>query len=249
MRAIPRAVAPVILISVAVAAITAGLFTLALMDVDDEKTGIGTQTRTITTSGEGVVTAAPDTAELTVGVSVTAVSAADAFADHNAKLTDVIDALKQAGATRIATESISISAIVDDTVPRDYHEEIEISGYSASGTVLVEVDDLDAVGELLDAAVAAGANQVYGPGLSIANTDQLYADALELALADARAKAERIATADGLELGEIMLIEEGYGSAPLPFSKRALSDETQEMPLEPGTQDVAASVRVTFELR
>ena len=98
----------------------------------------------------------------------------------------------------------------------------------------------------VDAAVNAGANGVSGPSLSRSDSDALYRDALKHAVADADEKAKALAAASGLTLGGVHVIVEGaQSSPPIPFAtKDAAASAT---PIEPGTQEIGASVTVTYD--
>jgi uncharacterized protein YggE len=101
-------------------------------------------------------------------------------------------------------------------------------------------------GDVIDAAVGAGANQVYGPNLLASDQDAAYRNALKAAVAEARAKAETLATAAGMKLGRITAIAES-GATPQPVF--AASDTLEKAaPIEPGTQMIQATVSVTFAL-
>ena len=104
--------------------------------------------------------------------------------------------------------------------------------------------DLGSAGVVVDAAVAAGANQVSGPSLSRSDQDVLYRQALKLAMADAKAKAEAIASGGGISLGAVTTVVEGGSPTPLPGieSSKAIT------PIEPGTEQIAASVTVTYAI-
>ena len=99
-------------------------------------------------------------------------------------------------------------------------------------------------GDVVDAAVGAGANQVSGPDLLVSDQDAAYRAALKAAVADARSKAEALAGAAGSTLGKITAIVEGGGAMPLP----ATGARDVAVPIEPGTQEIQASVSVTFAL-
>ena len=95
-------------------------------------------------------------------------------------------------------------------------------------------------------AVASGANQVDGPSLTKADSDKLYADALRDAVVDARARAEVLADAAGVRVGEVVSIVEGSApSGPIAYD---MALTAQPAPIEPGKQDVEAGVTVTFAL-
>ena len=81
------------------------------------------------------------------------------------------------------------------------------------------MDELAKAGDVIDAAVEAGANQVYGPSLSLSDQEELYEEALEAAVADARDHAEALADAAKVSLGGVKTIVEGGGcSPPVPYA-------------------------------
>ena len=97
------------------------------------------------------------------------------------------------------------------------------------------------------ATIAAGANQVSGPSLTHAKPAELYRQALRAAVGEARASAQALAAASGLTLGRITgVIESGAAPTPLYASAQKASDEAGSTPIEPGQQEVSASVSVTF---
>jgi uncharacterized protein YggE len=104
------------------------------------------------------------------------------------------------------------------------------------------------VGDVIDAAVAAGANNVSGPSLSRDDQDKLYRDALEDAVANARQKATALARVSGLSLGAIRSLSESpQGGGPIVYGGfDAMAARQAPTPIEPGTADVTATVRVVF---
>ena len=104
-------------------------------------------------------------------------------------------------------------------------------------------------GKVVDAAVRAGANDVYGPNLHPSDTDTQYREAVDKAFDDARAHAEAIAAKAGVSLGAPVAIVEGGGYVPGPvmaYDRAAAAAEVA--PVEPGTQTVSASFTVTFAI-
>jgi uncharacterized protein YggE len=201
--------------------------------------GVDSKPGTVTMNGVGSVTAVPDTATLAFGVTTEAKTAADALARNSDAAAKVIAAVKKAGvaAKDVQTQSVSLS-------PRYTDRGDEILGYTASNTVSAIVRNLPSAGAVIDAAVAAGANQVSGPSLSRDDTDALYRDALKKAVADARAKAEAVGEAGHFSVGKVDSVVEG-SSAPVPILQR---DAAPAAPIEPGTQEIMANVTVTFEI-
>lgn len=197
-------------------------------------------TRSITATGSGSVDAVPDRAHFSFGVQAQARSAAQALAAADAQLARVVAAVRAAGvaAADVQTEQVSLS-------PRTAEDGGEIVGYTAIGSVSVRVRNLDRAGAIVDAAAGAGANLVYGPSLSLSGEDALYRAALRAAYADARAKAQALADAAGVRLGQLTAAVEGGGAVPVPLAVPGRAEDAQAT-IEPGTQELQATVTVTF---
>lgn len=194
---------------------------------------------TITANGAGVVTTVPDRAAFSFGVQSEGRTAAAALAANDADMRRVVAALRGAGvaAADIQTQNVSLS-------PRTSEDGGEILGYTAVNSVSAQIRNLDRAGAVIDAAVGAGANQVSGPSLFRGDQTQLYRQALRAAVADARASAQTLAEAADLTLGRVVAVTEtGGGPVPLAAAGR---DAAASVAIEPGTQDVHATVSVTF---
>jgi uncharacterized protein len=192
---------------------------------------------TLTVVGTGTSTATPDRASLAFGTVSQAKSASAALAASSDAVDRVVAALRKAGVASadLQTADVSLSPRYDDKGDT-------ILGYTASNTVTAIVRKLEAAGPVVDAAVGAGANQVSGPSLVASDQAAAYRDALRAAVADARAKAQALAAASGLSATRITSITEGT-AAPVPVdAKQAASAPT----IEPGTQEIDATVSVTF---
>jgi len=194
----------------------------------------------ITVQGTASVTSVPDRAELSFGVESKGASARSALSANAAEMRRAIAALKAAGATDVKTQYVSLSP--------QYNEKSEAQGFVATNTVSATIKELAKAGAVIDAAVNAGANQVYGPSLSHGDQDELYRQALKAAVANARANAQVLASAANVSLGRVTTIVEGGGAPqPVPFAAadKAMAEST---PIEPGTQQTSASVTVTFSV-
>jgi uncharacterized protein YggE len=202
--------------------------------------------RGITVSGTGKVTTVPDEAQISVGVETRAATAKEALDQNAAQTQRLIDALKRAGADEkeIQTQQVSL-----------YPNVLEggtVSGYVATNSVSAK-EDVDEVGDLIEAASAAGANQISGPMLSRSDSEELYREALKKAVDDARRNARALADAAGVKLGGVVRIVEGGAGEPIPYalSERAVAADAAgaaKAPIEPGQQEIQASVSVTFDL-
>jgi uncharacterized protein YggE len=197
-------------------------------------------TRSITVSGTATVSATPTQAGFDFAVSTRSKTAQQALADDSTQMRKLIAAIEAAGipASALQTSSVSLAPVTSG-------DNSTIVGYSASNTVSATVSDLSKAGAVVDAAVAAGANQVDGPNLTIADQTTLYDQALKSAVADARAKAQVLAAAGGLQVGAVASVEENAGTAPVPFAESAAA--SGGTPIQAGTQRVTASVTVVFD--
>ena len=199
-----------------------------------------TSTGGITVLGTGSVNVTPDRASFAFGTVNQAATANGALTASSQSIARVIAAIKKAGVAQadIQTSDVSLSPRMNDTGN-------EIVGYTASNTVTATIRKLGDAGDVVDAAVGAGSNQVYGPNLLASDQDAAYRNALKAAVADARAKAETLAAAANLTLGKITAIVEGGGAMPMPV---AVGAKDSSVPIEPGTQKIEATVSVTFAL-
>jgi uncharacterized protein YggE len=204
-------------------------------------TAAGAQ-HSIVVSGNGSISATPDRAQASFGVSTPAKTASAALRGNAAEMTKVIAAIKGQGiaAADIRTDVVSLS-------PRYSSNGDAIIGYEASNSVSVTLRRLDKVGPVIDAAVDAGANQVSGPNLVRADAAGLYRSALRVAIANAKAKARTIAAASGLHIRRITDVAEA-STAPPPTPLTAKSSGDASTPIEPGTTQVEATVTVTFSV-
>ena len=197
--------------------------------------------RTITVTGSGAALAVPDLAAFSFGVTTQAKTASGALNGNSAEMKKVIAAIKGAGvaAKDIQTSSVSLS-------PRYSQDGEDIVGYTASNTVNATIKGVSRAGGVIDAAVEAGANQVYGPAFTRSDEALLYRRALRAAVGAARAKAQTLAAAARVRLGAVRSVVES-SSGPVPIAEKAAA--AADTPIEAGTQTIQASVTVEFGLR
>ena len=198
----------------------------------------GPSSDTVTVSGTGVASAVPDRAEISAGVETRAAGARAALQANAAAMEKVLAALRARGGRDVTTQTVSLTTAFD--------EQGRANGFVASNVASAETTLANA-GALIDAAVAAGANTIYGPTLSRSDADALYRDALAKAVADARERATILAKAAGRELGRVTAVSEA-GSMPIPLAKEAAARDAST-PVVSGPQDTTASVSVTYELK
>jgi uncharacterized protein YggE len=193
--------------------------------------------KTITVSGDGSVTAVPDRATFGFSIETRAKTASAALAQNSADAAAVIAALKNAGVTsaNIQTSQVSLN-------PQTSQDGTTIVGYAASNGVTVRTA-LASAGKIVDAAVGAGANGVSGPSLDVSDQTSLYRDALHKAVDNAKLKAQALADATGLSLGAVQSVTEGGSATPFPITDKM---SAAGAPIEAGTQQIQASVTVTY---
>jgi len=194
----------------------------------------------IVVAGQGSVTARPDRAQLSFGVSTDAKSASPAMRANAGEMTKVIASLKGQGiaSADLRTDLVSLS-------PRYSQNGETVVGYTATNSVSATVRNLAKIGSIIDAAVDAGANQVSGPNLVRSSATALYRTALRAAVADARGKARTIAAATGLHIRRITDVSESSAAPPpTPLTAKATADAAT--PVETGSTLVEATITVTF---
>ena len=193
--------------------------------------------KTITVTGDGSVTTVPDRATFSFSIETRAKTASAALTQNSNDATAMIAALKAVGVSSANLQTSQVSLM-----PQSSQDGTTIVGYVASNSVTVRTP-LAGAGKVVDAAVGAGANGVSGPSLDVADQDALYRDALHKAVDDAKLKAQSLADAAGLSLGGALTVSEGGSASPLPISDKMSAAGT---PIEAGTQEIQASVTVTY---
>jgi hypothetical protein len=224
----------------------------AQQEVDTE------QTRTVSTSGTGQISVQPDVAVVRLGVETQAESAAAALAQNNEQMQALIDTLTQAGVASesIQTQTIRLQPIYEGGQPATGQQppmgdmgEREVIGYRATNIVEVRTENLDNLGELLDAAVTAGGNRIEGIRFEVSDPTGVLDRARERAWSQARNKAEQLASLADAELGEVLSINE-FSQTPSPVQQEAaLAADVAAVPISPGSQMVNVDVQVTWRLR
>ncbi len=172
--------------------------------------------RTITVVGEGTVATQPDIAQVQIGVEIKGDNAQEASAEAAATMDAILAALTQAGVATKEIQTTGYNIWVEQRVGPDGAATDQVI-YHVGNSVSVIVRDLEKVGDVLDAAIAAGANSIYGVNFSVDDTDEVMAEARRLAAADALARAEELAGLHGVALGEVVSVSEVINSGAVPM--------------------------------
>lgn len=204
----------------------------------------------VTVSGKGELRAAPNEAEITVGVVTQDTSAAQAMEKNNNAVQQLLVALEEMGIARRDIRTTSFNVSPQYNYDREGRLPPEIIGYQASNQVQVKVRELEQLGTLLDQLIQQGANQVHGVQLSVRDEQQRLDEVRQQALNDARRKAELYAKAAGARLGRVLLVEETPQGFPGPMPRQHFAAEARAatVPIAPGEQTLEVDVQVTFAL-
>lgn len=208
-----------------------------------------TPEHTISVSGTGRVTLSPDVADISAGVQVTAAKVKDARAQAAAKMTAVIAALKAAGIADkdIQTSNVSLSPVYDYSANANPPR---VTGYQVANTVTATVRDLDKVSDAIDGAMAAGATSIGGIDFRVDNQTGPSAQARDLAMKDAKAKADALARAAGVSITGVASISEQVSSTPQPIrldlAAGAAAAPEKATPIQTGTNEIKIVVSVVY---
>jgi uncharacterized protein YggE len=219
--------------------------------------------------GYGKASAPPDIARSSIGVEVRAADVQQATADATARMNAVTAAIKALGIadkdlrthnfsigfeqepvpppqplpaeTRAAPGAAATTAAPAPVTPRGY--------YRVSNMLEVTIRDLNSIGKVLQAATAAGANNVWGLNFEIENTDALKVRARAEAVKHAQQTAAELAQLAGVKVGKVISISEGEQEGrggPVLMSMRAANEE---VPIERGEMTITYGVRVLYDVK
>jgi len=205
-----------------------------------------TTPRTLTVTGSGKTTLAPDIAYISIGVQTENKEAATALEENSTKSEAVVEAL---AAFNIDPKDIQTSTF--NIFPRqDYDPEGKLLGvtFAVDNTVFVTLRNIEQIGAVLDAAVKAGSNSISGIQFDVEDKREAISQAREAAVADAQQQATELAAAAGVTLGEVQSIT-SYSNYPVFFDKSAavaMEAAASSVSISPGQVAVTAEVSVTY---
>ena len=134
-----------------------------------------------------------------------------------------------------------------------YGDQATNTGYQVTQSYEIKVRDLTKVSTILSGLVTAGANQVNNLGLQIENPDALKSQARQLAIDDAKKKAQELQKQVGVRLGKIVNFSEDSGGYPVPmyYDTKAvgMGGGGPEPTISTGENDVVVNVTITYQIR
>ncbi len=204
----------------------------------------GVQTQGITVNGSGTAYGAPDTAVLDLGMNFYHANVSEGMAVVDEAMQAIRAALLEAGVEESDIRTTGLSVWREQQFDRDGQPTND--RYNIWHNYNVTVRDPDAVGAVINAAVAAGANNIGGISFTIADPSALEREAREEAIADARARAEHLAELTGVALGELVAVTEGFqGGMPMV---RSAAFDMGAGGIATGELAITVNVTVTFGL-
>ncbi len=202
----------------------------------------------ISVSGEGKVSAEPDMAEIIIGVESRAPTAKEAASQNSEDMNEVMAVLEGMGIAEEDIQTIDYSIRVEMDYRGD--EGPKVVGYVVDNAVRVKVRDLDLVGDLLDQATEAGANNIYGITFTVEDPRPFQEQAREMAVAEARSKAGQLAEAADVRLGDLLSLSEYLVGGPV-YVERAAAAEGMgggAPPISPGQLEITVQVQMSYEI-
>jgi uncharacterized protein len=207
----------------------------------------------LTVSGHGRVTVVPDQALIRVGRIAQATNAATAQNQVNQTIQRALEKIKELKIPeqKITTVGLALTPVYAGDNRKTPAESAgpRIVGYRASNIIRIQVDDLDLVGKVIDAALTAGADELEGVSFSLRDDSAQRGQALRLAAQDARAKADAIADAMRLGILSVLDVTEGGMNILRPqvqFGKAYAAEAAT--PIQPGEINVEASITVRYRI-
>lgn len=207
-----------------------------------------TKTDLFQVEGQGSVTAVPDTAQISFGVTKSATSLLDAQNQTNTAVKNILDSLKNLGITTqdVTTTNYSVNPTYTDTQT--------ISGYNVTQNMSINIQPLANVNKAVDALTASGVNLIGQVSFGFTNQkkDELQNQARQIAIAKAKQKAQSLAIDAGVHLGGIINISENPQTPPvvLPLGQAQLSTGAAIQPTQvtPGTSTLMTDVTLSYQI-
>ena len=234
-------------------ALPAVLLTAAVpMTAQAAEVQIASQGPVVELSVQEVVRSAPDVAQIGAGVFTRASTAQEAVRQNAQAMERLVERMRALG---IARKDIQTSTF---NLNPDYRHnpqtgEQSFSGYTVNNQITVKLRDLKRAGEVLDALVAAGANNIYGPNFMLEDDAGAKAEARTAAFASGRAMAENYARMAGYSSVRLLEVSESfqsYGPPPpmMAMARRGESAADASTPIEPGEVGTGVTITVKYEM-
>ncbi|MDO8443514.1 MAG: SIMPL domain-containing protein [Candidatus Azambacteria bacterium] len=214
--------------------------------------GVNNISQTVSFTGEGKVTAVPDTAKVEIGLVTEGKDSISVQNENTSKMNAVIKFLKNQG---IKDEDIKTSNY--NLSPKyEYNKgKSTLVGYIINQMITVTVRDLTKVGEVLDGAVSSGANQINSISMFVDKPEEMKNKAREDAVKQAKEKASTTSKLAGFRLGRVVSFNENISGEPpmyyesMAIGKGGASSVSPSPQIEPGSQEIKINVTLTYLIK
>lgn len=213
-----------------------------------------TLARTITVVGEGTVKIKPDIAQANIGVEVMEPTVKEASSEAKDVMDAVLQVLKEQDVDEKDIQTSGFSVWTERPYGPEGSAREEVL-YHVTNQVAVTIRDLDTVGAVLDAAIEAGANNIYGVTFSLDDPSQVESQAREKAVANAQAKAQELATLNGVEVGDVVSVSEviggrgGYYAGGVREAALAAGMGGGGGPIAPGELELTLQLEIVYTVQ
>ena len=225
--------------------ISAALITIQNTFAEGQKESLQ---RTITVNGTGAVAAAPDTVRLNLGVQSMNRDLNTAIDDNDRRINAIIEVIRDYGIDENDFNTSNFSVYYQQ--PYNPETSPEEGVYNVNNNIFIELQNISEIGDFIEDALSAGANQFYGLEYSIKDSEPLIKEARKLAIEDAVALAEETAGYAGLTIGDIISIqEEPYYGAPLFAEGLGGVKRSNSLITVPGEKTIEKHVTLKIELK
>lgn len=204
--------------------------------------------RTISVTGTGTASGSPDIAFIELGVEIRDANIGTAVEQSNTTMDAVIAALSEFGIPAENIQTTQFSVWQDQPVDPATGLPAEEFTYVVTNIVRIRVTQIDQISDVIQTALDAGANRVFGLTFGLDDPAALESTARDQAVADARVRAEALAAAFGVALGEPLSITEGFLNQPGPLFARAEGLGGGGPSISEGQLSVQVQVTVTFAI-
>ncbi len=213
--------------------------------------GVEAQAYTISINGHGIASATPDIVDIQLGVETITGNAQQAINQNSTQMAAVITAVKTFNVDDKDIKTSLYNVWVEQVYNPGTNQPTGELRYHVVNLVTVRLRDVTKTGDLLQATAQAGANNINSISFGVADTAALERQARDQAVADAKAKAEQLATALGIKIGAVRQIAESTSSS-IPYAMPAAANGMGgggSVPVSSGSFNVSIDVQVTFDIQ
>jgi uncharacterized protein YggE len=206
--------------------------------------------RTLTVTGSGTTKVTPDVVSVTLGIQTRNDDVAQAVAENNVVAGRIMDASRSIGVADADMRTIYFSVSSQPKYDEFGSPTGEVS-FFVDNSLQVTLRDVSKLSDLLQTAIDAGANSIYGVNFSVADTKAAEDEARHKAVADAQARATELAGVAGVTLGAIQTVTTNFSAVPIPYYGMAADGMGGGggPPTQPGSLEVSVQVTIIYNVR